>query len=431
MKNFNIINKNGITLKTANTYVNDNINVRLPEVDNSKLIPENIRQGINILGVEGTITIPKGTYAITANGSYDITNYATANVNVPVPEGYIIPEGTYAITANGTYDITQYASTTVNVPVPEGNYSITANGDYDIAQYSTVNVNVPIPEGYIIPEGQLDITENGVHDVTSFATVNVNVAGSGGEDYLARMINNTLTEYKTTEVISIPNNFFVKTSELHKIDAPLNTLNYSSASESSFYGTELDTLILRGDAVVGLPHIDVLNKAHILKHSWCDGFIIVKDELINSYKSATNWSTFADKIYPLSDYDADKLPFPTYEWISGTTLKWDPSYGRMFTPTSSIKYGIVKISFHITEGGYNTVKIGTWVANKARLLLSNLDTTLASNNTIDSTNVYANLSNTSVGNITTYSNIPAGDHFIYVKYIYGSSSDYSNFHLRF
>ena len=331
MKNFNIINKNGIKLKTANTYVNEDINIRLLEADNSKLIPENIKQGINILGVEGTVIegiVPAGTYSITESCSYDITNYATANVKVPVPEG------TYSITANGTYDITQYATVNVNVPTPEGNYSITANGDYDIAQYSTVNVNVPIPEGYIIPEGQLDITENGVHDVTSFATVNVNVAGSGGEDYLAQMINNTLTEYKTTEVTSIPNNRFVNNPELHKFDAPLNILNYSSATESSFYGTGLDTLILRGDAVVGLPHIDVLNQTHILKRSWCDGFIVVKDELVNSYKSATNWSTFADKIYPLSDYDADKLPFPTYEWISGTTLKWELPYGRMFTPTS-------------------------------------------------------------------------------------------------
>lgn len=403
------INNKEITLKTAGKYCPNDIDI---VINDANLTPENIAKDKIILGVTGTYVSD-------------------------IPEGYIIPEGTYSITANGTYDITQYASTIVNVPipegyiVPEGNYSITANGDYDIAQYSTVNVNVPIPEGYIVPEGQLDITENGVHDVTSFATVNVNVAGSGGEDYLAQMINNTLTEYKTTEVTSIPNNRFVNNPELHKLDAPLNTLNYSSASESSFYGTGLDTLILRGDAVVDLPHIDVLSKTHFSKYSWCDGFIIVKDELVNSYKSATNWSTFADKIYSLSDYDADKLPLPTYEWISGTKLKWDPGYGRCFISTSSIKYGIVKIHFHITEGGYNTIKIGTWVANGGRLLLSNLDTILASNNTIDSTNVYANLKDTDVGDITTYSNIPVGDHFICVKYIYGSSFDYSNFHLRF
>ena len=76
MKKFNIINKNGITLKTANTYVNEDINIRLPEADNLKLIPENIKQGVSILGVEGTVIVPEGTYNITANGSYDIANYA-------------------------------------------------------------------------------------------------------------------------------------------------------------------------------------------------------------------------------------------------------------------------------------------------------------------------------------------------------------------
>ena len=181
------INNKEITLKTAGKYCPNDIDI---VINDANLTPENIAKDKIILGVTGTYVSD-------------------------IPEGYIIPEGTYSITANGTYDITQYASTIVNVPipegyiVPEGNYSITANGDYDIAQYSTVNVNVPIPEGYIVPEGQLDITENGVHDVTSFATVNVNVAGSGGEDYLAQMINNTLTEYKTTEVTSIPNNRFV------------------------------------------------------------------------------------------------------------------------------------------------------------------------------------------------------------------------------
>ncbi len=37
-------------------------------------------------------------------------------VNVPIPDGYIKPSGTKSITANGTHDVTNYASVSVNVP---------------------------------------------------------------------------------------------------------------------------------------------------------------------------------------------------------------------------------------------------------------------------------------------------------------------------
>lgn len=59
----------------------------------------------------------------TTNG---ITTLATAgkycdrnieiNVNVPIPSGYIKPSGSKSITENGTHDVTNYASAVVNVP---------------------------------------------------------------------------------------------------------------------------------------------------------------------------------------------------------------------------------------------------------------------------------------------------------------------------
>lgn len=135
-------------------------------------------------GGGGGIT-PTGTKIITANGKHDVTAYATADVQVPIPEA---PTGKtqISITENGvtTHDVASFAQAEVSVAVPipaepagEKVIDIVANGTHteDIKKFATAKINVNVPATGITPQGTKTITENGTHDVAQFAQAKVNV----------------------------------------------------------------------------------------------------------------------------------------------------------------------------------------------------------------------------------------------------------------
>ncbi len=59
---------------------------------------------------------PSGTKDISENDVYDVAEFRFANVNVPVPPGYLIPAGTKNISTNGTHDVAEFANAAVAIP---------------------------------------------------------------------------------------------------------------------------------------------------------------------------------------------------------------------------------------------------------------------------------------------------------------------------
>lgn len=83
--------------------------------------------------------------------------------------------------------------------------------------------------------------------------------------------------------------------------------SFTQISDStSFNGTssepcKIAALILRPTSLVKLSSTSTFNYCWI-KTETDKGFIYVPDDLVDTYKSATNWTTFASKIKPLSEY---------------------------------------------------------------------------------------------------------------------------------
>jgi hypothetical protein len=73
----------------------------------------------------------------------------------------------------------------------------------------------------------------------------------------------------------------------------------ASVGNSSFMNSKLVTFVLRGVDAVATLASNAFNGTPI---SSKNGSIYVPDNLVDSYKSATNWSVYADQIKPLSEY---------------------------------------------------------------------------------------------------------------------------------
>lgn len=118
--------------------------IRLKNGTDNKYKPADMASAIKALSVSGTFSLQtktatptKSSQNITYDVGYDGLEKVTIN---PIPNEYIQPSGTKSITSNGTYDVTSFASANVNVPDTVDTSDATATSS-DILSGKTAYVN--------------------------------------------------------------------------------------------------------------------------------------------------------------------------------------------------------------------------------------------------------------------------------------------------
>lgn len=182
------------------------------------------------------------------------------------------------------------------------------------------------------------ITQNGTYTAdegyTGLGTVSVNVEASGGDEksQLDALIDGSITEISSDAETVRGYAFYACTQ--------LKTAIFRSASTLGWYGLyqcleavtvdflvltkiesnaflncrSLTALLIRNESMCTLGNSNAFNSCcHILgtvdstynPDGLKDGYIYVPAALVDTYKTATNWSTYADQFRALEDYTVD------------------------------------------------------------------------------------------------------------------------------
>jgi len=227
----------------------------------------------------------------------------------------------------------------------------TLETDNDVPYGTTPEYNGAAP---VHPTEPQDMQFNGwnpaIATVTGDITYTVQYLDTGSQ--FVKYLKRNMTAYTSSTATKIADNAFYKAAALVSVDTTatsiganafngataLKTVNLRStgittiaasafnacttlttvdiagiarlASNAFHICNNLTALIIRGDSVATLSAVDALPTTPFTTG---DGVIYVPGNLVDAYKAATNWSTFADRIYPIDAY-----PVTDFSTNSGT-----------------------------------------------------------------------------------------------------------------
>ncbi len=161
----------------------------------------------------------------------------------------------------------------------------------------------------------------------------INTADIIGDDEMCdQIIMRTVTEYKENRISEVGQYAFYGCTALTMVDVP----NVTSIAANSFEGcSALTALILRSATVCTMANTNALTNSAIASGT---GYIYVPRNLVDSYKSQTNFSTYAEQIRAIEDYTKDGTVDGSFNWCTGveldkTSLTFDEQKTQTLTAT--------------------------------------------------------------------------------------------------
>lgn len=321
---------------------------------------------------EKAVTPTKAAQTVTPDEGFD----GLSKVEVgAIPADYIIPSGTVTITENGTHDVREAASVEVNVESGGGGGGgaslLAAVWDKTIVELNSSEITAVPEEGLLLCKALVTVNlpnatslgVNAFNGCTALETVSLAKAtrvNNNAFRYCSMLKNleipnvttirnyafegcDALEELNAPEVktltqasfrrcdslrvvnlpkaTSIGHTCFMDCVSLASVNAPLATSigdsafsycnlleridfpSLTSIAGSAFnYCTNLKILILRSASVATLSNTNALIATAI---SGKKGYIYVPAALVDEYKAATNWTTYAGQFRALEDYTVD------------------------------------------------------------------------------------------------------------------------------
>ena len=163
MSDFKITDKSGIKLKTANTYVREDLGITLTDNDINNIVPENIAKNITILGVTGTF---EGNSKPEQSKTVEFNPGSANSITITPDQGYVLSS---AQVNKPTTMIPSNIKSGVNIGGVVGTY----NGVPSYPEYE-VNLNVIT---FAVNDGELYVSyyineERTPIDLTATTTIN-------------------------------------------------------------------------------------------------------------------------------------------------------------------------------------------------------------------------------------------------------------------